>query len=142
MRAVPRRPRRRRRCGGRLRGEGGEELVRQLLGAAFDQAGADLRQLAADLGIGRVVQDGGRAAVDRFQPHLGAALGEAGGAALALAGDGVAVGRIDVAQRHLAAEAGLDRADLGDDARDELGVGGLVQLLAAGDAGLQDVRDC
>ena len=36
-----------------LLGEGGEELVGHLLGGGVDQAGADLGELAADLGLGR-----------------------------------------------------------------------------------------
>src|SRR6266436_6156631 len=91
-------------------GEIGEELVGQFLGRAVDQALPELGQLAANLGLDVVAQQ--RAAILLGQPHRGAALGEAGDAALALARDLVAVGRIEIAQRDLALEAGGDRADL------------------------------
>ena len=121
-----------------LLGEGGEELVGHLLGGGVDQAGADLGELAADLGLGGVGEQ--RHAVVVGERHIGAALGEAGGAALALAADGVAVGRVEVGQRDVALEGRRDRADLGLDGRRHLGVGDLLQRLAAGDAGLEHDR--
>ena len=114
-----------------------EEVVGHLLGRALDQPRADLRQLAADVGLGVVAQDGVGAVLG--QVDLGAALGEAGGAALALAGDPVALGRVEVVEGDLAGEGGADRADLGLHPRLELVVGELVQLLAAGDRRLEDL---
>ena len=116
-------------------GEGGEELVGHLLGGGIDQAGADLGELAADLGLGGVGEQ--RPVAVGGERHVGAALGEAGDAALALAGDGVAVGRIDVGERDVAVEGRLDRADLGLDGRRHLGVGDLLQRLAAGNRRLE-----
>ena len=121
-----------------LVGEGGEELVGHLLGGGVDQAGADLGELAADLGLGGVGEQ--RHAVVVGQRHVGAALGEAGDAALAFAADGVAIGRIEIGQRDVALEGRRDRADLGLDGRRHLGVGELLQLLAAGDALLEHDR--
>ena len=76
--------------GGTAAGTGGatcgaepvEERVRHLLGGGVDQPGAELGDLAADLGVDLVAQQGGGAVVGQL--HLGAALGEAGDAALAL----------------------------------------------------------
>src|SRR5215470_5348153 len=72
-------------------GEIGEEFVGQFLGRTVDQALAELRQLAADLGLDVIAEQ--RAAILVGQPHGGAALGEAGDTALAFARDLVAVGR-------------------------------------------------
>lgn len=69
-----------------------------------------------------------------------APLAEAGGAAAAFAGDGIAVGRIDIAQGHLTGELRLDRPHLGDDLRRQFGVGMLLDLLTSGDALFQDFR--
>src|SRR5262249_14260280 len=117
-----------------------EELVGHLLGGAFDQARADLRELAADGGGGGVGENGVGTGLVRLQAHVGAALREAGDAALALAGDLVAVGRIEIGERDLAGEAGLDRADPGRDLGGHLRVRELLDLLAAGDGLLQDLR--
>src|SRR5665213_3834634 len=81
-----------------------EKLVGQFLGRTVDQPLAELGELAADLGLDIVGQQ--RAAVLVGQRHRGAALGEAGDTALALARDLVAVGRVEIAQRNLALEAG------------------------------------
>ena len=77
----------------------GEELVGELLGGRIDQPRAELRELAADLRVDRV----GRARVRAVggEMHVRAALGEAGDAALAFAGDRVAFRRVDVGERHL-----------------------------------------
>ena len=99
----------------RLGGEAGEELVGELLRRRIDQPRAELRELAADLRVDGVGQERVRAVLGEM--HVGAALGEAGDAALAFAGDRVALGRIDVGERHRAVEGRLDRADLGRDAR-------------------------
>src|ERR1700760_4222421 len=81
----------------------GKELVGQFLRRAVDQPLAELGQLAADLRLDIVAQK--RAAVLVGQRHRGAALGQAGNPALALARDLVAVGRVEIAERHLALEA-------------------------------------
>src|SRR5260221_9811219 len=90
-------------------GEIGEEFVGQLLGRAVDQALAELGQLAADLRLDVVAEQ--RAAVLVGERDGGAALGESGDAALALARDPVAVRRVEIAEHHLALEAGRDGAD-------------------------------
>src|SRR5579862_6044478 len=91
-------------------GEIAEEVVGDLFGGAVDQALAKLRELAADLRLDVVGQQ--RAAVLGRKLHRGAALGEAGDAALALAGNLVAVRRVDVGQRDGAFEPRLHRPDL------------------------------
>src|ERR1700693_6174343 len=91
-------------------GEIGEKLVGQFLGGAVDQALTELGELAADLRLDVIGQE--RAAVLFRQRHRGATLGEAGDAALAFARYPVAVGRIEIAQRHAPLEAGRHRADL------------------------------
>src|SRR5438105_13247301 len=91
-------------------GEIGEELVGQFLGRAVDQALAELGELAADLGLDVIAQQG--TAILFGERHGGAALGKAGDAALAFARDLVAIGWIEVAQIDLALEAGGDRPDL------------------------------
>src|SRR5262249_13279622 len=116
----------------------GEELIGQFLGRAVDQALAELGQLAADLRLDVVAQK--RAAVLVGERHGGAALGEAGHPALALAGDLVAVGRIEIAQGDLALEACRHRPDLHLGHGAEAVILSGLQLLAAGDAGLQDFR--
>ena len=60
-------------------------------------------------------------------------------AALALAADPISVRGIEFAQCDLAGKTGGNRSDPGGDARGELGVRALLQLLAAGNAGLQHV---
>src|SRR5580704_7926507 len=120
------------------RDEPAEELVGHLARRTVDQARADLRQLAADLRLHIVAQHGFAALL--LEVDLGAALGEAGDAALALAADRVALGRVEVAERHLAGEGRLDRPDPGDDLGGELGVGDLLDGLAAGDAELQGLE--
>src|SRR5580704_8657276 len=116
----------------------GEELVGQFLGRAVDQAPAELGQLAADLRLDVVAQK--RAAVLVGKRHDGAALGEAGDPALALARDLVAVGRIEIAQGDLALEARRYRANLHLRHGAKAVVVGCFQLFTAGDAGLQYCR--
>ena len=77
---------------------------------------------------------------DLLQRDIGAALGEAHGAAIALAGDGVARRRVQVLELHAAAELRRHRADLHGDLRLELVVPDPLDGLAAGDGGLQDLR--
>src|ERR1700689_5875175 len=85
-------------------GEIRKKLVGHFLGRPVDQPLAELGELAADLRLDIVGQQG--AAVLVRQRHRGAALGEAGDAALAFARYPVAVGRIEIAERDLAFEAG------------------------------------
>src|SRR5829696_5339472 len=116
-------------------GEAVEEVVGHLAGGAVDQARADLGQLAADLRRNIVAQHGLAAVL--LERDLGAALGEAGDPAGALAADRVAVGRVEVAERDLAREARLDRPDPRRDLGGELGVRDLLDRVAAGDCLLQ-----
>ena len=78
-------------------GEIGEKFVGEFLGRAVDQALAELGELAADLRLDIVGQQ--RAAILLGQRDRRAALGEAGDAALAFAGNLVAVRRIEIGQR-------------------------------------------
>src|SRR5581483_8929911 len=116
-------------------GEIREELIRQFLCRAVDQALAELGQLAANLGFHLIAEQ--RAAVLVRQLHRGAALGKARDPALALARNLVAVGRVEIAQGHLALETRRDRPDLHFPHRAKAAVLGLLQLLAARDAGLE-----
>jgi hypothetical protein len=77
-----------------------EKIVGKLLCGAVDQALTKLRELAADLRLDRVDEQG--AAVLRFELDGRAAGGEARDAAVALAADLVAVRRIEIGQRDLA----------------------------------------
>src|SRR4051794_19376229 len=91
----------------------GEEVVGHLACGAVDEPRADLRQLAADLTLDAIAQHGLSALfVERY---LGAALGEAGDPALALAGDRIAVWRVEIGQRNLAGKGRRYRPDLGAD---------------------------
>src|SRR5215467_264813 len=117
------------------RGEFREEVVGGLLRRAVDEALAELGELAADLRLDVIGQQ--RAAVLVGERHLGAAFGKAGDAALAFAGDAVAVRRIEVGEPDLAFPARLDRTDLDRGHGLKLAVGNLVELLAAGDAALE-----
>ena len=56
-------------------GKAVEKLIRHLLGKAFDQAAAQLGDLAANIGLDLIRQL--RAFGHRFQNHLGPALGKA-----------------------------------------------------------------
>ena len=76
-----------------MRLEGLEEVVGDLAGGGIDQARADLRHLAADLGAGVVAQPGGGVALGR-ERDVGRALAEAGDAALAVEVDRVAGRRV------------------------------------------------
>src|ERR1700721_2962169 len=111
-------------------GEIGEKLVGQFLGRTVDQPLPELGELATDLSLDIIAQQG--AAVLLGQRHRGAALGEAGDDALALAGDSVAVGRIEIAQGDLALEAGRYRADLLFGGGAKAVVLGFFRFLAAG----------
>src|SRR5476651_2497141 len=112
-----------------------EKIVGNLLGRPVYKALAELGELAADLGLDIVGEQ--RAAVLFGQRDRGAALGKAGHAAIALAGNPVAIGRIEVGQIDLAFKARLDRADLGDGNGRHFSVRGLDQLFAAGNTGLE-----
>src|ERR1700688_327983 len=88
-----------------------EKIVSDLLGRTIHQALAELGELAADLRLDIIGEQ--RAAILFGQLDRSAALGEAGNAAVALTGNPVAIGRIEVGQVDLALKARLDRADLG-----------------------------
>src|SRR3546814_14801707 len=77
-----------------------EEIVGVFAGRRIDQPGADLRELATDRGVDLIGQDRCGPAPAFGQPDLRAALGEAAGTALALAGHPVAVRRGTVRSRH------------------------------------------
>ena len=97
-----------------------------------------MRKLAADLRLDIVGEQ--RAAVLVGERDLGGAFGEAGNAALAFAGDAVAVGRVEVGEADLAFPARLHRADLDGRHRLEFVVRILRQQLAARDAALEHFR--
>src|SRR5437764_11370693 len=122
----------RRGTGGHQRDESVEEIIGHLARRPVDQARADLRQLAADLRLDAVAQDSLVALV--FERDFGAAFGETGDPALTLAGDRVALRRVQIGERHFAREMGRDRADLGPDLGGEFGVGRLLDALASRDA--------
>ena len=102
---------------GRL-GETGEEFVGHALGDAVDEPGPELGHLAADMRLDVISQEGG-AALGVGERHLRPAFGEAGDAALAFAGNGVAELGDDVRELNFAFERGGDRSDLGLDDRGE-----------------------
>src|SRR6185437_797688 len=97
-----------------------KKIVGNLLGGAVDQALAELGEFAANLGLHVIGQQ--RAAVLFGQRHRGAAFGETGNAAIALARYLVAVGRVEIGEMNLAFETRLHRADLGDGDRLQFGV--------------------
>jgi hypothetical protein len=72
----------------------GKELIGELLGGRINKPGAELGELAADLSVRDIGKDGPRPVIGEVD--VGAALGEPGNAALALAGDRIALGRVDV----------------------------------------------
>src|SRR6056297_3210740 len=117
------------------------EIVKKLRGQfscrGVDQPAAEPCQLAADLRLGDVAEL--RALGHLLEAHIRAALGEAGDTALALAADGIAFRRVDVLELHRALEGRLHGADLLLDHGLHRGVRGLFELLAAGNAGAQDV---
>src|SRR5688572_1831003 len=80
-----------------------EELIRQFLGRAVDQALAELCQLAADLRLDIVGERSPTVLLRKRNRR--ATLGKSCNAALAFAGDPVAVRRIEIAQRDTALEA-------------------------------------
>src|SRR5882724_894786 len=131
------------RCHLRLRrshrcGEAPEEIVRHLARHPVDQPRADLRELAADLGLHFIMQY--RRPAILGEVDLGTALGEAGDPTAALAADLIALRRVEVRQCHLATKGGFHRSDRGDDLAVELGVGHLFERLAAGDRLLENFR--
>src|SRR6185436_15220936 len=95
----------------------------------------ELGELAADLRFDDVAQQ--RAAILIGERDRGAALGKAGDAAFAFAGDAIAVGRIEVGEPHFPLPARLDGADLDGGDCAEFRVGVLVERLAARYAAFQ-----
>src|SRR5438046_10587934 len=90
----------RRGTGGHQRDEPIEEIIGHLARRPIDKAGANLRQLAADLRLDAIAQDGLVALV--FERDFSAAFGETGDPALTLAGDRVALRRVEIGWRPLA----------------------------------------
>src|SRR4051794_286353 len=86
-------------------GEIGEEIVGDFFRRAIDQPLAELRQLAADLRFDVVAQQ--RAAILVGQRDRRAAFGKAGDAAVALPGNLIAIGWIEVGEIDDALEARL-----------------------------------
>jgi len=87
-----------------------KELVGQFAGHTTHKPGAKLGKLATNLCIDLVGERG--AVFMGRQLHPGAALGKTGRAALALAADPVAVGRIDFINGDHAVECRPHRSDL------------------------------
>src|SRR6267378_3043899 len=112
-----------------------EEVVGDFFRRRVDQARADLRQLAAYVRLYIIGKLG--MVILRSQPHLRAALGEARRPALALEGNRVGAGRVDVRERQPALELGAHRADARHHQHLILVVAALLDRLAAGHAGLQ-----
>src|SRR5262245_19188439 len=88
--------------------EAREELSCELARGRVDQPAAELRDLAADVRLDRVGEDRGVGAI-RAECDVGAALGETGNAALALAADRVGVRRVEIGQLDGSLEARLHR---------------------------------
>src|SRR5690606_30437069 len=101
-------------------------------------SGADLRDLAARLCLGGVAEERRRSL--RLQVHVGRALAEAGGAALALERDAVRARLDDVRQLELALEAGIDRTDADLHRRGVLVLARALECLASGDRFAQHIR--
>src|SRR5215467_2343763 len=93
------------------RGEFLKEIIGNLLGGAIDQALAKLSELAADLRLDVVREQS--AAVLFSKRDRRPTLCKAGDAAVALAGDLIAVGWIEIGQMDLAFEPRLHGTDLG-----------------------------
>src|SRR5262249_2161807 len=113
-------------------GELFEELGCHGARCRIDEARAQHGELAPDLGLDVIGKLG--AAIGILETNIGAARGKAGKAALAFARYAVARGRVEIAQIDDPDEAGLDRPDLGDDFRFELGSRTLSDRFAAGNA--------
>src|SRR3984957_6726064 len=116
--------------------ERGKELASEFLRGGIDQPLAKLRQLATDLRIDFIMEDRDLSTFG-FETYGRAPLGKAGHATGALARDAVAIGRIEIGQRYLAAECRLHRSDPEDDGRGHLGRRGHFQTLASRNALLE-----
>src|SRR5262245_36143844 len=119
------------------RGELDEEIIGGLLRRAVDEALPELGELAADLRLHVIGEK--RTAVLLGERHLGAAFGKAGNAPFPLAGNAIAVRRIEVGEANLALPARLDRSDFDGGDGLEFVIGDLFELLAAGDAAFEDL---
>src|SRR5690606_32418175 len=115
-----------------------KKLACELFCRPVDEARADLRHLAADGGIDVIVEE--RSVRRVAEADIGASLAKSCSAALALTGNCIAVGRIDIAERDLAFETGGDRADLDFHRRRKFGVAQLFNGLATGNAFFKDFR--
>ena len=116
-----------------------EKLFRHPAGGRIDQARTELGDLAADVGFDAVAQQRDRGLLGH-ELDRDVALGESGNAPLPLAHQAIADRRDDIAQGHFAGKSGLDRADLDDDERGELGIGDPFKGFTSRDACLQDFR--
>jgi hypothetical protein len=90
-------------------GKVGKELGCKLARSRVDQPSAELRDLAADIRLNRIEQHGGIRTIFG-ELYIRAAFGKAGDAALAFAGDGVGVRRVEVRELDRSLEGRLDRA--------------------------------
>lgn len=116
-------------------GEFGEKLPRELFGRAINQAGAELRDLAAHFRLDGIVEDG--LLPIRFQPHIGAALGMTRHPAFSRAGNCIAVGRINIRERHLAGKRGFDGADFQRHLGSKIILPHALHAFTTGDAGFE-----
>ena len=107
-----------------------------MLGRRIYQPRAKLRHLAANLRFHSEFQQG-LIWPGFFQGYISPALGEAHGAAIAFAGDGIGSRRLDILQFHLAAEFRRHGADLDRNLGLERVLGGFGHAFAAGNRGLQ-----
>ena len=120
------------------RREGAEEIVGDLGRRTVDQAGADLCDLAPDVGLHGV--DERRLVIPRRrQRHLRLAVGEARGTALPFELERIAGRRRAVGHAHRAGEARRHGTHARGHHRAPLVVAGALERLAAGQAGLEDV---
>src|SRR6185437_3261560 len=110
-----------------------EKIVSDLLGRAIDQTLTELGELAADLRLDVVSKQ--RTAILFRQRDGRPAFGKAGNPAVALARYLIAVGRVEIGEMNLAFETRLHGTYFGDSDRLQFGIGNLIELLAAGNAG-------
>jgi hypothetical protein len=85
-----------------------EELVRKLLGDPVDQPLPELSELAADLSLDVIDQEG--AAILVLKSDVGSTLGEPRNPAVSLSGDPVAIGQIEVGIQIFSTSASLSLA--------------------------------
>ncbi len=115
-----------------------KEIIGDLFGCAVDQALADLGELAADGGLGRVGER--RATFARRQQNIRLTPRKAGHAALSFALQLAAPRRIEILERDIGFERRLDRADFEGRRGAEMGRIGLFHVIAPRNALTQHVR--